>query len=246
MLDIYAHLRKEFPGAKIIASTLDAFADEMIKAKSCLPVVESEMGDTWSHGPPSDPLKVSMFRALTRKRRQCVDEGRCNNSDHRFYNFSRLLLKNAEHDWGRSGGAMSSDQSTGWSNAEFHAKLAVETTPASGWNSTNDCELKTNSGPACSRRLGRLLRQRPKGLYNRCNQSSQRPSRVTDHHLTKTNVRPCSRRQFAVGSVLVNKPPDFGREVPEKHALYEGADAIRLSSSHSTALPLRHSAFPPQ
>ena len=246
VLDIYAHLRKEFPGAKIIASTLDAFADEMIKAKSCLPVVESEMGDTWSHGPPSDPLKVSMFRALTRKRRQCVDEGRCNNSDHRFYNFSRLLLKNAEHDWGRSGGAMSSDQSTGWSNAEFHAKLAVETTPASGWNSTNDCELKTNSGPACSRRLGRLLRQRPKGLYNRCNQSSQRPSRVTDHHLTKTNVRPCSRRQFAVGSVLVNKPPDFGREVPEKHALYEGADAIRLSSSHSTALPLRHSAFPPQ
>ena len=72
VLDIYAHLRKEFPGAKIIASTLDAFAEEMAKAKDCLPVVESEMGDTWAHGPPSDPLKVSMFRTLTRKRRQCT------------------------------------------------------------------------------------------------------------------------------------------------------------------------------
>ena len=45
----------------------------MIKAKDCLPVVESEMGDTWSHGPPSDPLKVSMFRVLARKRRQCLN-----------------------------------------------------------------------------------------------------------------------------------------------------------------------------
>eukprot|EP01050_Picozoa_sp_SAG11_P001045 SAG11_NODE_42_length_20827_cov_9.289801_6_plen_690_part_00 len=42
---------------------------------------------------------------------------------------------------------MESDQTTGWSNADFHAKLAVETTPASGWNSTNDCRLATNSGP---------------------------------------------------------------------------------------------------
>ena len=58
-----------------------------------------------------------------------LDEGRCDNSDQRFYNFSRLLLKNAEHDWGRSGGAMSSDQTSGWTNPEFHAKLAVETTP---------------------------------------------------------------------------------------------------------------------
>ena len=147
VLDIYSHLRKEFPGAKIIASTLDAFAEEMIKAKDCLPVVTTEMGDTWSHGPPSDPLKVSMFRALTRARRLCLDEDRCKLSDHRIYNFSRLLLKNAEHDWGRSGGAMGSDQATGWTNAEFHAKLAVETTPASGWNSSNDCDPKTNSGP---------------------------------------------------------------------------------------------------
>ena len=49
VLDIYSHLRKEFPGAKIIASTLDAFAEEMLKAKACLPVVESEMGENHLH-----------------------------------------------------------------------------------------------------------------------------------------------------------------------------------------------------
>ena len=88
-----------------------------------------------------------MFRVLTRKRRQCLDEGRCSSDDQRFYNFSRLLLKNAEHDWGRSGSAMGSDQSTGWSNADFHKKLATETAPASGWNSTNECRRTVNSGP---------------------------------------------------------------------------------------------------
>eukprot|EP01043_Picozoa_sp_COSAG02_P094553 COSAG02_NODE_30977_length_541_cov_1.398190_1_plen_121_part_10 len=119
----------------------------MIKAKACLPVVETEMGDTWSHGPPSDPLKVSMFRTLTRKRRQCLEDGRCTNQDHRFYNFSRLLLKNAEHDWGRSGSAMGSDQNADWGNDAFHARLVVETTPASGWNSTNNCDPRINTGP---------------------------------------------------------------------------------------------------
>ena len=42
VMDIYEHLRNEFPGAKIIASPLAAFAEEMIKAKPCLPVVSSE------------------------------------------------------------------------------------------------------------------------------------------------------------------------------------------------------------
>jgi hypothetical protein len=42
---------------------------------------------------------------------------------------------------------MKSDQAIGWLNVDFHAKLAVETTAASGWNSTNDCQPKTNSGP---------------------------------------------------------------------------------------------------
>ena len=51
VLDIFEHLRRMFPGAKIVASTLDAFADEMQKAKHCMPVVTSEIGDSWSHGP---------------------------------------------------------------------------------------------------------------------------------------------------------------------------------------------------
>ena len=42
---------------------------------------------------------------------------------------------------------MKSDQTIGWMNVDLHAKLAVETTAASGWNSTNDCQPKTNSGP---------------------------------------------------------------------------------------------------
>lgn len=98
VMDIYAHLRKMFPGAKIIASTLDDFAQEMQKAKHCMPVVTSEIGDTWSFGPPSDPLKVSLCRAMTRARRQwCMQYKNCM-ADPALYNFTRLLLNNAEHD----------------------------------------------------------------------------------------------------------------------------------------------------
>ena len=81
-----------------------------------------------------------MFRTLTRARRQCLAESRCELSDPRFYNFSRLLLKNAEHDFGRSHSFMGSDASVGWTNGDFHKQLQRQTTAASGWNGTNECQ----------------------------------------------------------------------------------------------------------
>ena len=68
------------------------------------PVVYSEIGDTWVDTPPSDPLLAAQFRALMRARRACTQVATpalCNGSDtsSAFYNFSRFLIKNIEHDW---------------------------------------------------------------------------------------------------------------------------------------------------
>lgn len=123
----YAFLQQQFPQAKVIASTLDAFAEELQKAKDCLPVITSEVGDTWNYGVPSDPWKVASYRAMARARRQCVNIGKCSLEDYRVYNFSRLLLKNAEHDWGKSGNLLKSDMDGPWANAEFHTALAAGT-----------------------------------------------------------------------------------------------------------------------
>ena len=51
------------------------------------------MGDTWVHGPGSDPWKLAAFRVMQRKRSECLKSNLCSLDSYPFYNFSRLLLK---------------------------------------------------------------------------------------------------------------------------------------------------------
>lgn len=95
----WQQLMKEFPGAKIMASSYDTFLGELDKVRSTLPVVTAEMGDTWIYGVPSDPLKNAQFRAANRLRESCLAAGHCDNSDSRIQNFTRLLLKVPEVRW---------------------------------------------------------------------------------------------------------------------------------------------------
>lgn len=100
--------RLMFPNATSISSTThESFFDELAKVKHLLPVVTKEIGDTWVDTPPSDPLLAAQFRALMRARKRCVAlmPAACNGSDttSAFYNFSRFLIKNVEHDWGPEG-----------------------------------------------------------------------------------------------------------------------------------------------
>ncbi len=44
MADTFAQVRKEFPNAKVIASTYEAFIDELETVKGSLPVVTQEIG----------------------------------------------------------------------------------------------------------------------------------------------------------------------------------------------------------
>jgi hypothetical protein len=102
--------RQLFPNATLISSTYEAFFEELQAVRHILPVITSEIGDTWVDTAPSDPLLAAQFRALMRARSRCATEAptACNDSDTTaaspFYNFSRFLLKNIEHDWGSNGG----------------------------------------------------------------------------------------------------------------------------------------------
>lgn len=91
VLEIYTRVRESFPGAQIIASTLDDFVTELEAAAPSLdlPVVTQEIGDTWIYGVGSDPAKVSEYRSLLRFRRASQDRW----DDAAFKRFSRLLLK---------------------------------------------------------------------------------------------------------------------------------------------------------
>lgn len=100
VVEAYHHLRVRFPQAMISASTLSAFAQELVLIKEQLPVVTGEIGDTWIHGVGADPLKVSQFRELSRLRRQWLHEGRLKEDGRSTNRFSNALLQVAEHTWG--------------------------------------------------------------------------------------------------------------------------------------------------
>lgn len=97
---VFADVRAAFPGARIIASTMDAFAEKLWEVKNRLPVVEGEIGNTWIHGGGADPGKLSRFRALSRLRADWIARGAVSPDDPVLERFSRRLLLVPEHTWG--------------------------------------------------------------------------------------------------------------------------------------------------
>lgn len=98
----FDELQRQFPEAEVVGSTLDAFGARLATIKDSLPIVTSEIGDTWIHGVGSDPLKVSQFLALQRLHGEWIADGVAATPEQHvgFDAFSRLLLMVPEHTWG--------------------------------------------------------------------------------------------------------------------------------------------------
>lgn len=88
---IYEDLHARFPKAVLRAGTLEDVA-EIALAEEGLPVVTSEIGDTWIHGTGTDPAKTSAFRGLLRLAEELPEEAR-----RPVY---EALLPVPEHTWG--------------------------------------------------------------------------------------------------------------------------------------------------
>ena len=107
----FAELAERFPGARVVAATLDDVAAAMAAAHDALPVVTAEIGDSWIHGTGSDPQKTAGFRALSRRRRGWLADGRVAADDPGLARASTRLLLVAEHTWGM-------DQKTHWPDTD--------------------------------------------------------------------------------------------------------------------------------
>lgn len=89
---IYALLQKQYPEAIIRAGDLNDLASAVLNDIEQLPIITSEIGDTWIHGTGTDPAKVFWFREMLRMAKDCpVDERE------RIYD---ELLMIPEHTWG--------------------------------------------------------------------------------------------------------------------------------------------------
>lgn len=98
--EIFRYWRDRYAGVPVAASTLDAFARDLLKSKPQLPVITDEIGDTWIHGAGSDPTKMRRYRELCRLRKQWLADGTAAALGDGFTRFSRSLLMIPEHTWG--------------------------------------------------------------------------------------------------------------------------------------------------
>ena len=97
---IYKKLRASYPNAKIIPSTLTDVAVAIAPFRAQLPVLTQEIGDTWIHGVPSDPVKVSRYREIARFRQELIEEGKLRTGDAVDLALLRRLTLAVEHTWG--------------------------------------------------------------------------------------------------------------------------------------------------
>ena len=93
-------LKERYPDCRVEASTLNRFAKEIWLVKDRLPVVTSEIGDTWIHGIGSDPVKVARYRELLGLKDKWLSRGSLVKESAEYRHFCGPLLMVAEHTWG--------------------------------------------------------------------------------------------------------------------------------------------------
>lgn len=94
--ELFAGLRKEFPGVQLVAADLNDVALAVRETKDTLPIVNDEIGDSWIHGIGTDPKKVSVFKGFDH-----LTNGLKDGEDKKA--LQRALLMICEHTWGLNG-----------------------------------------------------------------------------------------------------------------------------------------------
>jgi hypothetical protein len=100
IVEVYKSLKRQFPNAEIHASDLNQVTHALKKSSEQLPVITSEIGDSWIHGPGSDPIRMAQFRELTRFREILLKSGELENGSTTDVAFATQLSMVAEHTWG--------------------------------------------------------------------------------------------------------------------------------------------------
>ena len=93
-------IKAEFPGYTVEAGTLDEFADVIWEKRHELPVVTSELGDTWIHGAAADPYKAAALRELTALKNEWLQSGEMVRNSEEYIGFTDNLMCIAEHTCG--------------------------------------------------------------------------------------------------------------------------------------------------
>lgn len=97
---IYANLRKQYPKARLVPASFNDVAADLMSMKDKLPVVTSEIGDTWIYGFGGSPIRMARFRALQALYSRWLKEDRIDPSADSTMDFVLELGLIAEHTQG--------------------------------------------------------------------------------------------------------------------------------------------------
>lgn len=121
----WAATQAQFPNAQLLLSSLDDFTEAVLPAAGTLPVLQGEIGQSWSYGSPADPQKLAAVRAARRLRNAGVAAGWLDAADSDLLAYERRLwVGGPEHNWGLCFGCfLPGGRSTNgnWSNVQFSA-----------------------------------------------------------------------------------------------------------------------------
>lgn len=98
--EIYADLHKRYPKAEVIGASFNEIAQELMGMKETLPVVTSEIGDTWIYGYGSAPIRMAKFRKLSSLYSQWLREKKIDKKSDEALDFAVELGLIAEHTQG--------------------------------------------------------------------------------------------------------------------------------------------------
>jgi hypothetical protein len=100
LVRLYSEMGKRFPNAELRAASLTDIANAVEPYRNQLPVVTQEIGDTWTYGVSSDPLKVARYREIARLRQSWIAQGKFRVGDATDVALLRSVALEAEHTWG--------------------------------------------------------------------------------------------------------------------------------------------------
>lgn len=96
----YQRIKAKYPGYEVVAGSLDDYAELLWKEKDKLPVITSEIGDTWIHGASTDPYKVGAMRTLQGLKNEWLKDGTLKKDSEEYRKLCNGILCVAEHTWG--------------------------------------------------------------------------------------------------------------------------------------------------
>ncbi len=100
VLESFEQIEKSYPDSFVTGGSLNEFAESLWAKKDELPVVTSEIGDTWIHGAATDPYKAGAIRTLIKLKAKWLADGSLKRESEEYVNLCDNILCLAEHTCG--------------------------------------------------------------------------------------------------------------------------------------------------